>query len=432
MQMTAWEGGFWVIVAFSGTLLAGCGGGGDVNQTETTEKIGESQQWIELGEGAGVELEADFRMCGKWERKTVGGTETTPEYYSFERLNAQLADDARLRGKVAELGISQVDSCKSARTVSKVRNELGKTAPTDAKAATDISDAVDGPETGLSESYEQGLAEAGGEGRVDKIGSSVDIGHKPTVYLGIWFGNGYVNCQTCTGTLISPNEILTSASCAVVDNDRPLSVRYWDGTCLHGVCGATGNAICNTKPAVKTGRTHFYPGYSGTGDWAENMGVIVMNNNHPAPANTSASWMRIAKMKVWDYWIRGWGTNSESGANSGVSRRSVQKVRASEPPDDDRILRTFVMDHGVGTACVGDGGGPALTHDWFSEGAVVGVFAGFTGTASCPRLFDEFFYTATWAKKDWIEEQVGDCAEFVADPPTPGDGHGHLPYMRCW
>lgn len=365
------------------------------------ENVDSSPQWIELKRW--VDWESGFVACGMWQQKVGDATITDPELYSFERLNAELAADPALRDKARALGVTTVASCAEARAVNKSRAELRSLYAVEVAEDEPPNDSP--PPSGS---------------RVDKIGSGSPFNHPPTVLLTIWSGDNYAFCNHCSGSLIGPNTILTAAHCAVADNSRPMSVKAWDGTCIHGDCS---NGGCSVKPA-KNARTFLHPSYTGGADPADDIAVVRMFANHPSPSNTSASWIRLSSSPLGPgmrYWMTGWGMNSESGSGFGVLRLSNTAV-ANETLSLAYLEHETV--HGQGTVCHGDSGGPAISTE-FGVDLVAGVTAVYYGNNdNCAQSGDRFRHTQAGPKIAWLESKIGACNHFSAA--------GGWPYVRCW
>jgi hypothetical protein len=386
-------------------LVSACSAGG--NEAKPREPVSSAQQWVGLeGEDdKGTVWEENFVACGKWESTDAyGATVVSAETYNFERMNDELAADANLVDEMASRGFAEISSCTSAREMRMARVDIPESSP------------QDDPNSRAAWPTEP-------EEAVDKIADGYAWSHWPTVQLFVWYGPGYAYCATGSGLLIGNEEIVSAAHGFLTTGIRSVSVKNWDGTCLHGDCS---NGGCAVKPAP-TGTAYAQSSYSGTGDWGDDIAVIKTYNPHPSPANTSSTWIRVvAERFPWGgfFWMSGWGVNSHAGTGGGVLRASNAFL---DNEGNFTAFTTHAVVTGEGRMCEGDSGGGAISATTYGNGAeaVAAVASGTSGSGSayCPYPGAVMYHAQTWRHISWLESKIGACTHYAG---------GYLDYVRCW
>jgi hypothetical protein len=372
------------------TFAWSCSATDGVDGTGEEAAVGASAQWLEFGDGVGIDWEPGIVACGMWKWELADGPAVEPELYRYDEMNHELAVTPRLRDRAAASGVTSVHSCADARAIRDLRLQLA------------LQDEIDTLVSGGAES-------------VDKIADGIVLSRNYVVQVESWQGPGFGTRKMCSGSLIGNTEVLTAAHCFPSETGRPVSIKLGDGTCIHG--------SCDSSQPPNTAYTIPHSGYSGTGDWNDDVGVALMFNAHPPPANTSSYWVRIAAERFFagqSVWLRGYGVVSHQGIGSGTLRRSTQDVEIDGTSEFYMRSNTVT---GEGRPCAGDSGGPAESTD-FGTVVVAGVWSGWTnGSDYCPFPGDSFWHTQMGAKIAWLESKIGPCL----------DGHNNgLDYVRCW
>jgi len=175
--------------------------------------------------------------------------------------------------------------------------------------------------------------------------------------------------NTCTGTLITRDVVLTAAHCVVDDNGNPVSPA--------DVAFALGDDAAQPRESANAQQIHVHPGYDEDGMSAQNdVAILVLEGSlagaEPLPINchtlTQSALVGRAVQNV------GYGDTDTDGSDNTRKWWSAQKVVALSSFD-------FTVDgNGETGVCSGDSGGPSL---WTMNGNVhvVGVLS--WGDAEC-------------------------------------------------
>ncbi|HYO93628.1 MAG TPA: trypsin-like serine protease [Polyangiaceae bacterium] len=385
-------------LCLAGLAFAGCGAeGGDGMPTGKPS----------VAQGT---LSAEATVCGVIElTDDRGKTVTRPEFYVFNAIRAKLERFALLRER---FGASDVDSCEGARSFMKVYRQLGQEQP-DYFAEPAAAEVAAFPEPASASGPEAAQGVASSQDAI-QLGSAST---HPAV-LRIDWSDG----SSCTGTSISTYGILTSAHCFAVNG--------W-----HQVHVSRMNTANSTAPLLG-GPVWVYfnrhEGYTGPGDWADDLAVGTLWFEYPAaslPAPSSnairlASSVTISTGTQVD--IRGYGGTDVWGTGWGLQRKGESRV--------SRVAAGYIGsvpvpgDATPNTTCKGDSGGPiSRKHD--TRDIQYGITSGFTEGAdwqACAVANAEARSTRVQPKLSWIETQLGfACGRFTTTSPA-----GTI--ARCW
>lgn len=319
------------------------------------------------------------------------------EFYVFDAINEQLDSDEGLR---AFTRMEQVETCDEAREFVELKNEYG--------AELELPD--EHPDEALPVEISPRIANG-------SLSQS-----RPSVELVIRQGPGYGDAILCSGSLIGPREIVTAAHCIYQDGPRPVKV-----TVRQALRGGGAQDVCvancsNLTTSNATGYRH--PSYTGLGDAGDDVAVIVLNADLPAPANQTSDWIRLMHYKTWNnapLKIYGWGRNTQNGG-SGVSREGDVVVSWSGS-------KHFTANATDARGCKGDSGGGAVREVAGDFPLSVGVLSEMAGSigAGCPYTDGFNRWAHVGPKISWIENRIGrTCSDFVsASNPS-------ITYARCW
>ncbi len=293
--------------------LAGCGSDGSVGRSEQEPVLPEQWQLVDRAYPLVGEYGED--VCAEWRSvdSNSGEEMVEREWYLFGKMNDMLAnrvavDDADAVAAVRNGGVRQVRNCDDARTFTRLRREHAEAQPVvEPYGEPAPSDAPDNEEFDDLPSAE----------RVDKVAVSYEFQNPATVRITRTDGS------YCSGVLIGPYALLTAAHCLpTTEGVQRYHIRVDYGNthpevpCINWDCGGSGDNAWGWP----------YPGYTGNGDIAHDLALVIPDSSWLAPANTSASWMRMLnQMTVVNdtYWIEGYGWNANSGGNQGVGRRGL-------------------------------------------------------------------------------------------------------------
>jgi hypothetical protein len=338
-----------------------------------------------------------------------------------EEISAEILDAIRAAG------ISTVETCEEARSFIRIKRDIIDSKPyfVELDALTD----EDSPLPGAS--FDEGSVASGAREEVEKVIDGQLWTNPPTVAVRRFSTAGVLESE-CSGTLIGPAHLLTSAHCFTGNGTFKIAVAAnGGGSCISANQPAANP--CLTSPTATNVTVTRHPGYSGQGDWDDDMAIVRHNTAWLAPANTSSFWMRINNMTgalSANYWVSGYGVHFWNGANSDRMGRIALQVQNIDWADQKTwfsLRDTF----GVGAPCTGDSGGPAILTS-FGFDLNIGVQASTARYAghSCPSVEEphQFRYAHPGRVGAWIAATVagsgGTCTDFLHN----NTWH----YLRCW
>jgi Trypsin/Bacterial Ig domain len=208
----------------------------------------------------------------------------------------------------------------------------------------------------------------------------------------------------CTGTMISPNVMLTAAHCF-----DPLEDASYDYSVARVGFGAFGG------PVIPTSRILIHPGYvnrfKAEGDLDNDIALLVLAQNAPVPPvrHLGHTWVGHRLLAV------GYGADNDVVTTYNPSRRSFDAIVDLVDQDHWGSNGDEIWGHGIsnsGGICRGDSGGPLLSAD----GATI---YGVTSRGSCARG-GRNIWTSVEHVQAWIEARVSENTPALP-PPVYGD-----------
>ncbi len=321
------------------------------------------------------------------------------EFFVFDAINGQLADDEGLRSFA---GFEHVSSCEEAREFVAAKNEYQEQQPPLA-------------EQDATEELEYPVEEA------PRIANGSSSKFEPSVNLTIWSGTGWTSAGSCTGFIIGPREIVTAAHCIPADKKRPVRVTVRQPL---GSLGTIDACVANCSGVVENAQGYRHPNYTGAGDSGDDVGVFVFDSDFGTFASHAVDRVRMMVNTTWNgapIDVYGWGRNTQSGGG-GVAREGDMTVSWAGS-------KHFTANATGTRACRGDSGGPAVRTSVTDHPLVVGVHSERAGNIGpgCPYSDGFNRWMQVGPKIPWIEARIGrSCNRYTSQT------NSSITYARCW
>jgi V8-like Glu-specific endopeptidase len=226
--------------------------------------------------------------------------------------------------------------------------------------------------------------------------------------------------QICSGTVVSPNAVLTAGHCGVDENSGQLL----DPSKFEVVTGSV-DWTSQAAQVSKVSRVVVDPAYdSSTAD--SDAAVLVLSAPVRAPSVrvASASDLKLEQPGTSGV-IAGWGQTSANSDTPNVLRWGTTVVQPASycsqfSSSYDAALQLCALDRpnkNVAT-CNGDSGGPLLTTDATNQPVEIGITS--YGSADCDSVTADYF-TAVEPVSAWIDTQIRAAATLgsTSAPPPP-------------
>lgn len=404
--------------------------------------------------GRETELEATSNLtkCEALESKDlveIVGRNVEERAYDFEALTAELDTDVELQ---AQTGLRRVANCEDARAYTEARaareEGQGSLEPVlaDRGHPTEDDDAFGTTTRGIWQ------GEPSGDQRILYIRVPVQLGSPGDA------DPSNASFKGCSAIAFSPRHLLTAAHCI------PSNVSgYWRVRVFRGDSSGSDRG----EPLLLGNyRAYIYrhPGYSGTGDTADDVALISMarkcvtdDERDAVDVCSGAPWERTPNdtnlMRLWLGNIAG-GTAMHIKGFGSTSRYSPTPARLHFGDDGAQVSidwtgpnHFLTDDETKAIICKGDSGGPAMmTADWASYAAGVASNATMYGDQICAKTTGtrkQRWHRINSTFASWVEPKLDENPWFTC--PVAGSQCCHRAssanaytnlanhtYARCW